>query len=82
MTGEAGARTTAARVGTAMALTSAAAFGSAGPMAKGLLESGWSSSAVVLVRLGGAAAILTLAAALALRGSWRPSAAAVRTIVL
>lgn len=71
-----------ARVGTVMALASAGAFGSSGPMAKSLIESGWTPGAVVLIRLGGAALILTAAAALALRGRWRPRAAAVRTLVL
>lgn len=71
-----------ARVGTIMALVSAAAFGSSGPMAKALLETGWTAGAVVLVRLGGAAVILTAAAAVAMRGRWRLPAAAVRTLVL
>lgn len=71
-----------ARVGTAMAIASAAAFGSSGPMAKGLLEAGWTAGAVVLVRLGGAAVILALAAAVVLRGRWRPRAASLRTLLL
>lgn len=71
-----------AQFGTVMALTSAAAFGSSGPMAKALLESGWTPGAVVLVRLGGAAVILAVAAAVALHGRWRPRAAALRTLAL
>lgn len=71
-----------ARVGTVMALGSSAAFSSSGPMAKALLESGWSPGAVVLVRLGGAAVVLTAAAAIALRGRGRPDRQALRTIAV
>jgi drug/metabolite transporter (DMT)-like permease len=78
-TTNAGAGSTA-RVGTVMALISAAAFGSSGPMAKALLETGWSAGAVVLVRLGAAAIVLTLAAAVALRGRWRPRVSSLRTL--
>lgn len=70
------------RAGTAMALGSAAAFGSSGPMAKALIDGGWTAGSVVLVRLTGAAVILLLAAAVALRGRWRPRAAALRLIAL
>jgi drug/metabolite transporter (DMT)-like permease len=72
----------AGRAGMVMAVLSAAAFGSSGPMAKALIESGWTAGAVVLVRLGGAAVLLLVAAAVVLRGRWRPSRAAVRTLVL
>lgn len=72
----------AARVGTVMALTSAAAFGSSGPMAKALLETGWTVGAIVLVRLGGGALVLALMAAVMRPGRWRPTAPAVRTLVL
>lgn len=41
-----------------LALVSALAFGTSGPFAKALLESGWSPSAAVLVRVGGAAVVL------------------------
>jgi drug/metabolite transporter (DMT)-like permease len=71
-----------ARSGTAMALVSAATFGSAGPMAKSLLEIGWSAGAAVLVRLSGAAVVLGVAAAVTLRGRWRPRASSLRTLVL
>jgi len=70
------------RTGTVMALASAAAFGSSGPMAKALLEAGWTAGAVVLVRLGGGAAILLVAAAVMLRGRAWPSRAAWRTTAL
>ncbi len=64
-----------------LALVSAAAFGSSGPMAKALLESGWTAGAVVLVRLGGGALVLSVAAAVTAR-TWRPARAALRTTVL
>lgn len=41
-----------------LALVSAAAFAVSGPFAKSLLDAGWSPSAAVLVRVGGAAAVL------------------------
>ncbi len=53
-----------------VALGSAAAFGSSGPMAKSLMESGWSTGATVTVRIGGAALALLVPALLALRGRW------------
>jgi drug/metabolite transporter (DMT)-like permease len=74
--------TTTARAGVAMALGSAAAFGSSGPMAKALLDAGWTAAAVVAVRLGGAAVILTIAAAIVLRGRWRPRPEALRAVLV
>lgn len=68
-------------VGTAMALLSAATFGSSGPFAKSLLEVGWTAGAAVLVRLGGAAVVLVLAAAIWLRGRWRPTRRSLRTLL-
>lgn len=66
-----------------LALASAATFGSSGPMAKALLQAGWTADAAVLVRLAGAAAVLAVAAAIARRGSgWRLRAGSVRTLVL
>ena len=70
------------RVGLAMATVSAAAFGSSGPMGKALIDAGWTSGAAVLVRLGGAAVVLWIAAAVLLRGRLRLSAGAVRTLLL
>lgn len=70
------------RVGLAMATVSAAAFGSSGPMGKALIDAGWTSGAAVLVRLGGAAVVLWVAAAILLRGRLRLSAGAVRTLLL
>jgi drug/metabolite transporter (DMT)-like permease len=65
-----------------MALTSAATFGSSGPMGKALIETGWTAGAAVLVRLGGAAVVLCLAAAVVLRGRLSLPAASVRTLLL
>lgn len=70
------------RVGLAMATVSAAAFGSSGPMGKALIDAGWTSGAAVLVRLGGAAVILWVAAVILLRGRLRLSFGAVRTLLL
>jgi drug/metabolite transporter (DMT)-like permease len=56
------------RVGLVLATTSAAAFGSSGPMGKALLEAGWTAGAAVLVRLGGAAVLLVVVALVRYRG--------------
>ncbi|HET6625684.1 MAG TPA: DMT family transporter [Nocardioidaceae bacterium] len=53
-----------------LALISAAAFGSSGPLAKSLLETGWSPGAAVTVRIAGAAVVLLVPALVALRGRW------------
>jgi drug/metabolite transporter (DMT)-like permease len=70
----------ATRAGTALALASAATFGSSGPMGKALIEAGWTAGAAVLVRLGGAALLLTVAATIASRGRWRLRASSLRTL--
>src|SRR5215218_11510462 len=56
--------------GLGFALISALSFGLAGPLARGLLETGWSPGAVVLVRVGVAALVVLPAGVLALRGRW------------
>lgn len=71
-----------ARVGIAVALLSALTFGSSGPMAKSLIETGWTSGSAVLVRLGGAAVLLGIAALVRLRGRVRLRSSSVRTLVL
>jgi drug/metabolite transporter (DMT)-like permease len=72
-----------ARMGIMLALMSAATFGSSGPMAKALIGSGWTAGAAVLVRLGGAAVLLTIAAAIMLRGQrWRLHGGSARTLLL
>lgn len=57
-------------VGLVAAILSAATFATSGPFAKALLETGWSSGAVVLLRVGGAAVVLLPAVVVALRGRW------------
>jgi hypothetical protein len=54
--------------GLLFALASATSFGMAGPLAKGLIDAGWSAGAVVLVRLGVAAVVVTPMGLMALRG--------------
>jgi drug/metabolite transporter (DMT)-like permease len=53
-----------------LALASAAAFGSSGPFAKSLLESGWSPAAAVTARISIAALVLLPVALVLLRGRW------------
>ncbi|MGI8457636.1 MAG: EamA family transporter [Propionibacteriaceae bacterium] len=59
------------RSGLAIALLSAATFGMAGALATPLLRAGWTPGAVVLVRVGVAAVVLAVPAAILLRRSWR-----------
>lgn len=56
MTTEPDRRTTT--VGLAFGLVSAMSFAVSGPIAKALIEAGWSPAGAVLVRIGGAAAVL------------------------
>lgn len=63
-------RVTSVGPGLALALVSAAAFGSSGPFAKALLDSGWSPGAAVTARIGGAALVLLVPSLLLLRGRW------------
>ena len=62
--------TRAAAIGLWFALASAATFATSGPFAKALLIEGWSSGAVVLLRVSGAAVALAVPTLLALRGRW------------
>lgn len=57
-------------LGLLLAVLSAAAFGTAGVFAAGLLEAGWSAAAAAVVRMGLAAVVLTAPAAVLLRGRW------------
>ncbi|GAA5128046.1 EamA family transporter [Pseudonocardia adelaidensis] len=50
--------------GLGLAVVSAVTFGLSGPLAKALTDAGWSAGGAVLVRLGGAAAILLVLLAL------------------
>jgi drug/metabolite transporter (DMT)-like permease len=56
--------------GLAFAVVSATTFGMSGALASGLLGTGWSAGAVVLVRIGIAALVVAPFGALALRGRW------------
>jgi drug/metabolite transporter (DMT)-like permease len=59
-----------ARAGLAFAVLAAASFGLSGALAAGLLDTGWSPAALVLVRLGVGALTLVGPALVALRGRW------------
>src|SRR3954453_1054499 len=68
--------------GLGFALVSALSFGLAGPLARGLLESGWSPGAIVMVRVGVGALVVLPLGVLSLRGRWhllRSNAAVVLT---
>lgn len=56
--------------GLAFAVVSAAAFGMSGALARGLLDTGWSPGAVVLVRIALGALVVAPFGAAALRGRW------------
>ncbi|MFC6344483.1 DMT family transporter, partial [Nocardioides hankookensis] len=56
--------------GLGFAVVSAATFGLSGPLARPLLESGWSPGAIVLVRVSVAALVVLPFGLVALRGRW------------
>jgi drug/metabolite transporter (DMT)-like permease len=56
--------------GLGLAVLSSAAFGLSGPLAKSLLDAGWTAGAAVLLRLGGASLVLAIPTLLMLRGRW------------
>lgn len=56
--------------GLTFAVVSATSFGLAGPLGKGLMQSGWSVGAAVTIRVSLAALLLLVPAAMALRGRW------------
>ena len=56
--------------GLAFAVVSAATFGLSGPLARPLLEAGWSPGAIVLVRIGIAALVVLPFGLVALHGRW------------
>ena len=56
--------------GFGFALASALSFGLSGPLARGLLDTGWSPGAVTLIRIGLAAVLVAPFGLAALRGRW------------
>jgi len=62
----------ASRVGPGVffGLSSSAAFGLSGPLAKGLIDAGWTAGAAVTARLLLAAAVMLVPAVFSLRGRW------------
>jgi drug/metabolite transporter (DMT)-like permease len=56
--------------GLALAIASAMSFGLSGPLARGLIDTGWSPGAVVLARLAIASVFIAPLAVRALRGRW------------
>jgi drug/metabolite transporter (DMT)-like permease len=67
--------------GLALAVLSAATFGTSGAFAASLLGAGWSPAAAVVVRVAVAALVLTPVALVQLRGRWRVLARNVGPIV-
>lgn len=57
-----------ARAGLGLAIGSSAAFSTSGSLAKSLIDAGWSPAAAVIVRVGVAAVVLAIPAAVSLRG--------------
>jgi len=56
--------------GLGLAVLSAASFALSGPIAKGLIDSGWTAGAAVTARILIAGAVLVVPALIALRGHW------------
>jgi len=69
-------------VGLGFALVSALTFGLSGTLASGLLETGWTPGAVVLVRLAIGAVVVAPLGAIALRGRWRVLRRNLRVVLL
>ena len=59
------------QTGMALAVVSAATFGTSGTFATSLINAGWSPGAAVLARIAAAAVLLTIPGLLTLRGRWR-----------
>jgi drug/metabolite transporter (DMT)-like permease len=59
-----------AGAGLALALLSAVTFATSGTLARSLIEAGWSAEAAVAARVGIAATVLAVPAAVSLRGRW------------
>lgn len=57
--------------GLALALLSAATFGTSGSFARSLTDAGWSPAAAVAGRIGAAALLLAVPAVVSLHGQWR-----------
>ena len=70
------------RVGLPLALISAASFALSGPLARGLIDVGWSPGAVVLARIAIAALVVVPLAARALRARWELLRRNVRLVLL
>lgn len=78
------ARPSSARTGSGLlwAVVSAASFGMSGALARGLLDTGWTPGATVLVRVALAAAVVLPFGIRALRGRWELVTGNVLTITL
>ncbi|TYC01028.1 EamA family transporter [Micromonospora sp. WP24] len=60
----------AAGLGLGLALLSAVTFATSGTFARSLIDAGWSAPSAVIARVGLAALVLAVPAAIALRGRW------------
>lgn len=70
------------QTGLLFVLLSSASFGLSGPLAKSMLEVGWSPGAVVLLRIGGAAVALLLPCLLLFGRTWRPTRRSARRLTV
>jgi drug/metabolite transporter (DMT)-like permease len=71
-----------AGVGLGLALLSAATFGTSGTFARSLTDAGWSAESAVIARVGIAAVLLALPAAVAMRGRWHVARRSVRSVTM
>ena len=69
------------QAGLALAVLSAATFGTSGTFAASLIAAGWSPGAAVSVRIAVAALLLTVPALIQLRGRWRALRAAAGQVI-
>lgn len=70
------------RTGLLFVLLSSASFGLSGPLAKSMLDVGWSPGAVVLMRIGGAAIALLVPCLLLFGRTWRPTVRSARRLTV
>jgi drug/metabolite transporter (DMT)-like permease len=68
--------------GLLLAVASATSFGISGPLARGLLDQGWSAGAIVLARIGLGALVIAPLGLRALRGRWDLLRRNLRVVVL
>lgn len=82
MTIESSAVPSRVRTGVVLAVLTALSFGASGPLARGLIDAGWTPGAAVTARVWIAALVLLIPAIIALKGDWALLRSNVVTLLL